>query len=226
LVQVAGARAAKLSYARCPSERGGDGPLVDPARLSKVVLRRGLALCQSHPAVGAFPARAFQAGPERSAKKRCTSGKVTLHQLEEFLSRAPSVKIRPRLCLRRRMRGGPGHFVRHLRPYLRPRRGHSPLQFKFGRSVRNSRFSFRGFVRPRGWQGQRAFRSSATSMGALTEDLAPRRLAQRHIDAIARAALRELGRRRRTGFAPGRAIWTATPSRDPIVTLPRLVGRA
>ena len=70
-----------------PSERGGDGPLVDPARplQGRAPLVDSL-YAQSQSGRWGLSREGFSAALERSAKKRCASGSTTLHQLEEFLS--------------------------------------------------------------------------------------------------------------------------------------------
>jgi len=70
-----------------PSERRGNGPLVDPDRpLQDRAPLVDWLYAQSQSGRWGLSREGFSAALERSAKKRCASGSTTLHQLEEFLS--------------------------------------------------------------------------------------------------------------------------------------------
>jgi len=70
-----------------PSERGGDGSLVDPARpLEGRAPLVDWLYAQSQSGRWGLSRAGFSAALERSAKRRCAAGSVTGHQLEAFLS--------------------------------------------------------------------------------------------------------------------------------------------
>src|SRR5713226_6306359 len=103
-----------------PSERGGDGPLVDPARpLEGRAPLVDWLYAQSQSGRWGLSREGFSAALERSAKKRCTSGKVTLHQLEEFLSALHLEDLALACACAEGCEAAWEHFFATYRPYLR-----------------------------------------------------------------------------------------------------------
>jgi len=103
-----------------PSERGGDGPPVDPARpLEGRAPLVDWLYAQSQYGRWGLPREGFSAALERSAKKRCASGRVTLHQLEEFLSALHLEDLALACACAEGCEPAWEHFFATYRPYLR-----------------------------------------------------------------------------------------------------------
>jgi len=103
-----------------PSERGGNGPLVDTSRPLKG--RASLVdwlYAQSQSGRWGLSRDGFSAALERSAKKRCASGSVTLHQLEEFLSALHLEDLALACACAEGCEAAWEHFFATYRPYLR-----------------------------------------------------------------------------------------------------------
>src|SRR5467141_4661542 len=103
-----------------PSERGGDGPLVDPARpLEGRAPLVDWLYAQSQSGRWGLSRDGFSAALERSAKKRCASGSTTLHQLEEFLSALHLEDLALACACAEGCEAAWEHFFATYRPYLR-----------------------------------------------------------------------------------------------------------
>src|SRR5882672_2443428 len=103
-----------------PSERSGDGSLVDTSRLLEG--RSALVdwlYAQSQSGRWGLSRDGFSAALERSAKKRCGSGSVTLHQLEEFLSALHLEDLALACACAEGCEAAWEHFFASYRPYLR-----------------------------------------------------------------------------------------------------------
>jgi len=103
-----------------PSERGGDGPLVDSARpLEGRAPLVDWLYAQSQSGRWGLSREGFSAALERSAKKRCISGNVNLHQLEEFLSALHLEDLALACACAEGCEAAWEHFFATYRPYLR-----------------------------------------------------------------------------------------------------------
>jgi len=103
-----------------PSERGGDGSLVDTSRpLEGRAPLVDWLYAQSQSGRWGLSPEGFSAALERSAKKRCTSGNVTLHQLEEFLSALHLEDLALACACAEGCEAAWEHFFATYRPYLR-----------------------------------------------------------------------------------------------------------
>ena len=102
------------------SERGGEGPVVDPARPLKghAQFVDGL-YAQAQSGRWGLSHDGFSAALERGAKKRCASGRVTLHQLEEFLSALHLEDLALACACAEGCEAAWEHFFATYRPYLR-----------------------------------------------------------------------------------------------------------
>jgi len=103
-----------------PSERGGDGPLVDTSRPLEGRARLvDWLYAQAQSGRWGLSRDGFSAALERSAKKRCASGSVTLHQLEEFLSALHLEDLALACACGEGCDVAWEHFFATYRPYLR-----------------------------------------------------------------------------------------------------------
>src|SRR6267143_4799731 len=103
-----------------PSERGGNGPLVDASRPleDRASLVDGL-YARSQSGRWGLSREGFSAALERSAKRRCASASVTLHQLEEFLSGLHLEDLALACACAEGCEVAWEHFFATYRPYLR-----------------------------------------------------------------------------------------------------------
>ena|ERR1700674_469668 len=102
-----------------PSELG-DGPLVDASRpLEGRAPLVDWLYAQSQSCRWGLSRDGFSAALERSAKKRCASGSVTLHQLEEFLSALHLEDLALACACAEGCDAAWEHFFVTYRPYLR-----------------------------------------------------------------------------------------------------------
>jgi RNA polymerase sigma-70 factor len=103
-----------------PSERGGDGPLVDTTRpLEGRAPLVDWLYAQSQSGRWGLSRDGFSAALERSVKKRCASESVTLHQLEEFLSALHLEDLALACACAEGCEAAWEHFFATYRPYLR-----------------------------------------------------------------------------------------------------------
>ena len=101
-------------------ERGGDGPLVDSSRpLEGRAPLVDWLYAQSQSGRWGLSRDGFSAALERSAKKRCACGSVTLHQLEEFLSALHLEDLALACACAEGCQAAWEHFFATYRPYLR-----------------------------------------------------------------------------------------------------------
>ena len=103
-----------------PSERGGEGPLVDTSRPLKgrAALVEWL-YAQSQSGRWGLSHQVFSAALERSAKTRCAAGSVSPHQLEEFLSALHLEDLALACACAEGCEAAWEHFFGTYRPYLR-----------------------------------------------------------------------------------------------------------
>src|SRR6267142_883856 len=103
-----------------PSERGGEGPLVDTSRpLEGRAALVDWLYAQSHSGRWGLSREGFSAALERSAKKRCAAESVSPHQLEEFLSALHLEDLALACACAEGCEAAWGHFFGTYRPYLR-----------------------------------------------------------------------------------------------------------
>ncbi len=103
-----------------PSESGGNGPLVETSRpLEGRASLVDWLYAQSQSGRWGLSRDGFSAALERSAKKRCASGSVTLHQLEEFLSALHLEDLALACACAEGCEVAWEHFFATYRPYLR-----------------------------------------------------------------------------------------------------------
>lgn len=103
-----------------PSERGGDGAPVDPARpLEGRTPLVDWLYAQSQSGRWGLSHQGFSAALERSAKKRCAAGSVSHHQLEEFLSALHLEDLALACACAEGCEAAWEHFFGTYRPYLR-----------------------------------------------------------------------------------------------------------
>src|SRR6267143_5445840 len=103
-----------------PSERGGNGPLVDASRPleDRASLVDGL-YARSQSGRWGLSREGFSAALERSAKRRCASASVNLHQLEEFLYALDLEDLALACACAEGCEAAWEHFFATYRPYLR-----------------------------------------------------------------------------------------------------------
>jgi RNA polymerase sigma-70 factor len=103
-----------------PSQRGSDGPLVDPAKpLEGRAPLVDWLYAQSQSGRWGLSRDVFSAALERSAKKRCASGDIALPQLEEFLSALHLEDLACACACAEGCEAAWEHFFATYRPYLR-----------------------------------------------------------------------------------------------------------
>ena len=103
-----------------PSERGGEGPLVDTSRpLEGRAALVDWLYAQSQSGRWGLSHQGFSAALERSAKKRCAAGSVSPHQLEEFLSALHLEDLALACACAEGCEAAWEHFFGTYRPYLR-----------------------------------------------------------------------------------------------------------
>src|SRR5882762_11912300 len=101
-------------------ERGGDGPLVEASKpLEGRAPLVDWLYAQSQSGRWGLSRDGFSAALERSAKKRCTSGRVTLAELEEFLSALHLEDLALACACAEGCEAAWEHFFATYRPYLR-----------------------------------------------------------------------------------------------------------
>jgi RNA polymerase sigma-70 factor, ECF subfamily len=103
-----------------PSQRGGEGPLVDPAKplegRASLVER---LYAQSQSGRWGLSRNGFSGALERSARKRCASASPTPSQLEEFLSTLHLEDLALACACAEGCEEAWEHFFATYRPYLR-----------------------------------------------------------------------------------------------------------
>jgi RNA polymerase sigma-70 factor (ECF subfamily) len=103
-----------------PSQRGGDGPLVDPAKpLEGRAPLVDWLYAQSHAGGWGLSRQGFSSALERSARKRCVSASPTPSQLEEFLSTLHLEDLALACACAEGCEAAWEHFFATYRPYLR-----------------------------------------------------------------------------------------------------------
>ncbi len=103
-----------------PSERGGEGPLVDTSRpLEGRAALVDWLYAQSQSGRWGLSHQGFSAALERSAKKRCAAGSVSPHQLEEFLSALHLEDLALACACAEGCEAAWEYFCGTYRPYLR-----------------------------------------------------------------------------------------------------------
>ena len=103
-----------------PTERGGEGPLVDTSRpLEGRAALVDWLYAQSQSGRWGLSREGFSAALESSTKKRCASGNVTFHQLEEFLSALHLEDFALACACAEGCEAAWEHFFGTFRPYLR-----------------------------------------------------------------------------------------------------------